>query len=69
MYSQTNTLKSNSQAAPKIYLRYKDAVEIYSMSKRQLEKIAMEANAIRKVGKMVLLNAEILNEYLETFVI
>ena len=51
----------------KKFLRYHEGASIYSMSVRKFQDLAKDAGAIYKVGKMVLVNCEILDEYLETF--
>ena len=51
----------------KKFIRYQDGAEIYSMSMRRLQDLAKDAGAIYKVGKMALVNCEILDAYLETF--
>lgn len=51
----------------KKFVRYKDGSKLYSMSLSQFEKIAKEAKAVYKVNKMVLVNIEILDKYLELY--
>ena len=51
----------------KKYIRYKDGPAIYSISQKKFEQLAKEANATYKVGKAVLVNCEILEQYLEMF--
>ena len=51
----------------KKFIRYQDGAEIYSMSMRRFQDLAKDAGTIYKVGKMALVNCEILDEYLETF--
>ena len=51
----------------KKYVRYKEGAEIYSISQKKFEQLAKEANATYKVGKAVLVNCRILDEYLEMF--
>lgn len=51
----------------KKFIRYQDGAEIYSMSMRRFQDLAKDAGAIYKVGKMALVNCEILDAYLETF--
>lgn len=51
----------------KKFVRYQDGAEIYSMSIRKFQDLAKDAGAIYKVGKMALVNFEILEKYLETF--
>ncbi len=51
----------------KKFVRYKDGAELYSMSIRQFQQLAKEAKAIYKKNKMVLVNVQILDEYLELY--
>ena len=51
----------------KKFIRYQEGAEIYSMSLRKFQDLAKDADAIYKVGKMVLVSCEKLDAYLETF--
>lgn len=51
----------------KKFVRYKEGAEMYSMSLRKFQDLAKDAGAIYKVGKMVLVNCEVFEKYLETF--
>ena len=51
----------------KKFVRYQEGAEIYSMSVRKFQDLAKDAGAVYKVGKMVLVNCEILDRYLDTF--
>lgn len=51
----------------KKFVRYKDGAILYSMCQKQFENLSKEAQAIYKVNKMVLVNTEILDKYLEGF--
>lgn len=51
----------------KKFIRYKEGAELYSMSQKKFEKLAKEAKATYKVDKVVLVNTEILDEYLELY--
>lgn len=51
----------------KKFVRYKEGSEIYSMSLRKFQELAKDAGAIYKVGKMALVNCEILDQYMESF--
>lgn len=53
----------------KIYVRYQDGAEMYSMSRHSFMKLAMEAGAVRKINHMSLVNTKIFEEYIETFAI
>jgi len=51
----------------KKYVRYKEGAEMYSMCQSKFERLAKDAKATYKVDKLVLVNIEILERYLETF--
>ena len=51
----------------KKYKRYAGGAETYSMSLRKFQELAHDAGAIYKVGKMVLVNREELDRYLESY--
>lgn len=62
-------MKSNMKttACKKRFVRYKEGAELYSMSQSIFERMAKDAKATYKVGKMVLVNCELFEKYLETF--
>ena len=51
----------------KRFVRYKEGAEMYSMCQSKFEKLAKDANATYKVDKLVLVNCDIFEAYLETF--
>lgn len=51
----------------KKFVRYKDGARMYSMGLTKFQELAKEANACYKLGQLVLVNTEILDEYLEKF--
>lgn len=51
----------------KRFVRYKEGAEMYSMCQTKFEKMAKEAKATYKLDKLVLVNCDIFEEYLETF--
>lgn len=56
------------RVAYKKFVSQKEGAALYSMGVNTFRKIAEEANAIYRVGgKMILVNTEIFEEYLETF--
>lgn len=57
------TKKTNN----KRFVRYKEGAELYSMSESKFMQLAKDARACYKVNQLVLVNLEILDEYLETF--
>lgn len=51
----------------KRFVRYKEGAELYSMCQSKFEKMAKEAEATYKLDKLVLVNCDIFEEYLETY--
>ncbi len=49
------------------FLRYREGAVAYGMSQSSFEKLAKEAGAVFKVGKMALVKVDILDAYLERF--
>ena len=51
----------------KRFVRYAEGAEMYSMGITKFQELAKEAHACYKVNQLVLVNLDILDEYLETF--
>ena len=51
----------------KIYIRYDEGAERYSMCRHTFMKLAAEAGAVYKINRLSLVNTKIFKEYLETF--
>ena len=49
----------------KVFFRYKDGTKHYIMGLSAFKKLALEAGAIYKYGRIVLVNANAIDEYLE----
>lgn len=62
----SRSLRANNQSNKK-FVRYKDGAELYSMCQSKFERMAKEAKATYKLDKLVLVNTEIFDRYLETF--
>ena len=60
-------MRQNININKKRFVRYKEGAEMYSMCQSKFEQMAKDAKAIYKVDKLVLVNCDILEEYLETF--
>ena len=56
-----------NQKIAKKFVRYGEGAQLYSMSLSTFEKLAKEAKAIYKYNKLVLVNTEKIDEYLELF--
>ena len=56
-----------NQKIAKKFVRYGEGAQLYSMSQSTFEKLAKEAKAIYKYNKIVLVNTEKIDEYLELF--
>ena len=60
-------MDARSRTNRKRFVRYPEGAELYSMGMTKFQELAKEAGAIYKVNKLVLVNLDILDEYLETF--
>lgn len=49
------------------YVRYKDGAKIYGMSVRQFTTLARDAGAISKINRMVLVNTELIDKFIEYY--
>ena len=47
--------------------RYKEGPEMYSMGMNKFQTLAKDAGAILKIDRMVLVDLDIFDQYLETF--
>ena len=59
----SRTKKTNN----KRFVRYSEGAEMYSMSVSKFMQLAKDAKACYKVNQLVLVNLDIIDEYLETF--
>ena len=59
----SKTKKTNN----KRFVRYPEGAEMYSMSLSKFQQLAKYAKACYKMNRLVLVNLDILDEYLETF--
>ena len=51
----------------KRFVRYKEGAEMYSMGMNKFQALAKDAGAILKIDRMVLVDLDTFDEYLETF--
>ena len=49
------------------YLRLKEAMIVFSMGPDKIESLARECGAYYKVDRVVLINFEVMREYIESF--
>lgn len=49
------------------FVRYKEGAEMYSMGLTKFQELAKDAKACYKINQLVLVNLDVLDEYLETF--
>ena len=64
-YARKDVEKTKKLA--KKFVRYQEGAELYSMGLHTFEELAREAGAIYKIRRVVLVNLEIFEEYLDTF--
>ena len=51
----------------KRFIRCRQGVELYNMSRPQFMKLAIEAGAAHKINSMILVDKNIFEQYLDTF--
>lgn len=49
------------------FVRYSEGAELYHMSQSKFMQLAKDVKACCKISQMVLVNTEIIDEYLESF--
>ena len=54
------------EASQKPYLSLNEAQALYCLGRNKIIDLAKEAGAIRKIGTRTLVNAKVLNEYIES---
>lgn len=64
---QRENTESLNRHNRKKFVRYKEAREIYSIGQTKLETMVREAGAVYKLDKVVLINCEVFERYLESF--
>ena len=62
-----NLLKDQVRKRGKKFVSYREGADLYSLGLHTFEKLAKDANAIYRVKGRVLINIEIIDEYMETF--
>ncbi len=65
-YSRADVITTKNKVKKK-FVRYKEGAEMYSMCQSKFERMARDAKATYKLDKLVLVNTEIFERYLETF--
>ncbi len=60
-------LENRMKYGGKKFVRYEEGAKLYSMGLHTFQELAKEAGAIYHVKRIVLVNTDLINEYLETF--
>ena len=60
-------LEKMLQYGRKKFVRYDEGARMYSMGLHTFQDLAKEAGAIYRIKRIVLVNTELIDEYLETF--
>lgn len=60
-------IEKNIACGRKKFVRYEEGAKLYSMGIHTFEDLAKEAGAVYRVKRIVLVNTERLDEYLENF--
>jgi len=53
--------------AKKRLVRYNEGAQMYSIGRNKFQELAKDAHAILKIGRIVLVDLDIFDKYLETF--
>lgn len=59
--------RATKKVEKKRLVRYKEGAEMYSMGMNKSQTLAKDAGAILKIDRMVLVDLDIFDQYLETF--
>lgn len=59
--------RATKKVEKKRLVRYKESAEMYSMGMNKFQTLAKDAGAILKIDRMVLVDLDIFDQYLETF--
>lgn len=59
--------KRSKEVNKKRLVRYKDGAEMYSMGMNKFQSLAKDAGAILKIDRLVLVDLDTLDQYLESF--
>ena len=62
-----NDVRESAKRLRRQFLRYKDAEIVYSITHKKLLELAGKAGAIYRMDGTVLINRDIIDEYLEQF--
>ena len=65
--NEIKDLEPMVKSGEKRFVHYQEGAELYSMGLHTCEQIAKEAGAIYKSRRLVLVNLDIFDEYLDTF--
>ena len=61
--------RATKKVEKKRLVRYKEGAEMYSMGMNKFQTLAKDAGAILKIDRMVLVDLDIFDQYLETFLV
>ena len=59
--------RTSNKLSKKRLVRYKEGAEMYSMGMNKFQVLAKEAGAILKINRMVLVDLDTFDQYLDTF--
>ena len=65
--SEVPEMEKMLQYGRKKFVRYDEGAKLYSMGLHSFQELAREANAVYHVKRIVLVNTEVIDEYMENF--
>lgn len=60
-------LEKLMQCGRKKFVRYEEGAQLYSMGLHSFQELAKEAGAVYRLKRIVLVNTDVIDEYLENF--
>ncbi len=67
MRKEIPELEKMMQTGRKKFVRYEEGAKLYSLGLHTFQELAKDAKAIYHVKRVVLINTELIDEYLENF--
>ena len=66
--TEAGKVSVRGKAMAKKFVRYKEGSDLYSIGMTKFQALAKEAGAVYKIDGMALVNCEVFEKFLETFI-
>ena len=64
-YTGLQSLEMIANAAQKRYINMKEGYMLYGLGRHTFEKLVKDSGARRRIGQRIIVNTEVLNQYIE----